>query len=401
MGRIISDRSALVEQAVKMRQDGLTIPQVAAKLGASPSTVLRWCQSPEWYSKIHSPGAKPGSEQVEGEDADDKTALRYYRDRCARYEAQDDRTTLIANKLLEAQSVVRPPHPFVPSKMGPGDPETAVLLFSDGQIGQVAKKSETGFYDYNIKVFEQELRYLFDKFLYIVQLHRKSIPIKAVHIFFLGDNLENETVFAGQPFEIELDVMEQFFLGVELITWFLVELSRHFDEVHTHWTSGNHGRLGRIGEHKWTVNWDYLFAKFIEQKLSACKNVTFDIPKKWWNIVPVEGWKFLVIHGEDIRRYMKFPWYDTARFDADYSKILQSIGETFTYLMFAHHHVPIQWDSPYGERIANGTFVGYNVWALKRLRASVRPSQMMFMVHPRVGIASRYIIRLDTKEKKK
>lgn len=322
-------------------------------------------------------------------------SVKYYKELYEKSKREADRTTLILDRMSQAQSVAKPSQPFKLKRVAEADPETWVQLFSDGQIGQEAKRSETGFYDYNIKIFEKRLNYLFEKLVYIVELHRKSIPIRDLHLICLGDNMENEIIFAGQPFLIELDVMEQFFAGVELVSRFILDLSKHFENIHTHWISGNHGRMGKMGEHKWTVNWDYLFAKFIEQKLSACKTITFDVPKKWWNIITIEGWKFLLVHGEDIRRYMKFPWYDTARFDADYSKILQSINQDFTYMVFAHHHVPIQWDSAYGERIANGTFVGYNVYALKRLRASVRPTQVTFGVHKRMGITSRYLVRLD------
>lgn len=295
-----------------------------------------------------------------------------------------------------------PPVSFsLPIGRARNDPETCVLLISDEQIGSWGKASETGFYDYNFDVFKQELDFLYRSVLKIVNIQRSAIPIKKLHIFFLGDHVENETIYKGQSFDIEADVMEQFFFGVNQISHFIQVLSKHFEIIDTTWISGNHGRVGRIGEHPWKVNWDYLFARFVQTELRENTRIKFTIPVKWWEIVDVMGWKFLLVHGEDIRRYFKLPWYDTRNYEADYARMLQSIGQSFTYLVFGHHHVPIEWDSSYGERICNGTFVGHPLYALKRLRVCVRPTQFLFFVHPKVGISSRYKVRLDLASKEK
>ena len=120
--------------------------------------------------------------------------------------------------------------------------------------------------------------------------------------------VENEVIFKAQPFEIEVDVLEQFFCGVETLSKFLMELAPHFEEVRTYWVSGNHGRMSRQKDaQKWKVNWDYLLARFIAEKLKLQKNIKFSIPKRWWEIANVMGWNFLIAHGEDIRRYLRFP----------------------------------------------------------------------------------------------
>lgn len=389
------ERARKIKQALKLRKEGVSYEKVAEKLGIARCTAIRWINNPEWYSEYHPTRGHRYHQEAIPKDTRDLT--KYYEKIINKYKREEGRTEVLLQKLKEALSVVKPSKPFVLISEVAGDPETAVLLFSDAQLGLESLAKETGFYDYNVKIFEKRLRFLFDKTIKIVNLRRTSCPIKHLIIFFLGDNLENEITFAGQPFELEVDVLEQFFIGVELYSQFLIDLTQHFETIETYWTSGNHGRVGKKGEHKWTLNWDYFFAKFIEQKLSLVKQITFHIPKQWWQVATVENWNFLLVHGEDIRRYMRFPWYDTQRFDADWTKLLQSLKKpiTYNYLIFGHHHVLMQWDAPYGERICNGAFVGSNIYGLKRLRVSVRPTQLLFFVHKKVGISARYPIRLD------
>lgn len=398
-------RGVMIDRACKMRKQGLTFTQIGRKLGIGHSTAERWIKDPDYAKKVRPTGGVVYGDDIRKGKADGqsiKDVISYYQARLKVFEKQVSMTDMVVEKLRGSLTALKPGKRFVLGDFKyKADEETLVLMLSDEQIGQRGVKEETGFMDYNVKIFEQELRYLFDTIIYIVELHRASVPIKKLVILFLGDNVENESVFAGQAFQIDVDLCDQLFIGIDLISWFISALAEHFETVETYWIAGNHGRIGKPGEHRYHVTWDYVFAKFVESKLRDHKNVTFTIPKKWWWVATVEGWKILMVHGEDIRRYMKIPWYDTKAFEADYTKMLQSIGEDFTYFCFAHHHIPIQWDSAWGERICNGTFQGYNIWAMKRLRACVRPTQIMFFMHRKVGIASRYLIRLDLGAKRR
>ena len=332
-----------------------------------------------------------------------KEATRFYKDRWLKSEKEDTRTEIILDRMKKVVSIL-PPIPVRTTKpmKKKYDTEEVVLQVSDHQIGQHTTREETGFPPYNIKIYKQRLNFLRDTFLTITDIHRRAMNIRKLHIFSCGDIVDNEIIFKQQPFEIETDVLEQFFLGVDCLSSFLLELAPYFDEIKTYWVSGNHGRIGMPGEHKWKVNWDYLLARFVAEKIKNQKNIEMVIPKRWWKIANVMGWNFLIAHGEDIRRYLRFPYYDTENFYKDWQLLARTLGKRFEYLCIGHFHVPAEMDmSSIGEYIINGAFTGTNWMALKRMRAVARPTQRMWFVHPRIGITSRYKIRLDMAKKMK
>ena len=139
--------------------------------------------------------------------------------------------------------------------------------------------------------------------------------------------------------------------------------------------------------------------KFLETELKDCENVKFKIPQTWWDITDVKGWKFYLDHGDTLaRRYMGIPWYGLEKGDGRVMKMMQAIGKKYDYICIGHNHTAFQWDAAHGERFCNGSFSTANYYAAKKLQAMTRPTQMLFGVHPKVGVSSRYLIRLDLKK---
>jgi predicted phosphodiesterase len=274
-------------------------------------------------------------------------------------------------------------------------PQEMALIFSDCQIGEKTDMDETGLGVYNMDVFQRELTYLGSKVIKITDMHRKSIRLDNLNIFMLGDMVEGEQIFKGQGSRLEDNVMKQFFTGLDSISGFLRDLAPEFRQINCYCIPGNHGRVNAPDESKFYVNWDFMLYRFLEEKLKDVKNLKFDIPTRWWNVVDIQGWKFFITHGNDIQRFMGMPWYGMERYDHRMTKVLKAKDIEYDYLLMGHHHTPFQWDASWGERIGNGTFSRCNYFAAKKLQSTTRPSQMLFGVHPQHGISFRYLIRLD------
>ncbi len=301
-------------------------------------------------------------------------------------------------QLKSILSTIKPLPPltdYVPK--GSHKPHEAVLLFSDSQIGEKVQSKETGFWDYNLEVFQQELRNLYVAINNIVGIHRNDYRVDKLNIFFLGDLVEGTgNIYRGQGARIVTDVVEQAIdIGLPEIARFIQGLATNFKEIYITGVVGNHGRLRRRGEDLTYVNWDYVIMKMLEHIVGQIPNVKCDITKTWWKIVEVQGWKFYLEHGDQLIRYMQIPWYSMERRDGKLTLKHQARNEMFHYYCIGHHHEPFEWIRPEGERICNGTFVGGNALAGHRLATVVHPIQKLFFVHPEMGKVCSYNIRLD------
>lgn len=275
-------------------------------------------------------------------------------------------------------------------------------LLSDMQIGEKIQKKETGYQDFNPGVLKKQVERLYEGLMTIVDIHRRSYEIKKHNILSLGDLVEGTgNIYRGQGSRITTDVVEQALdFGVPLISNFIRSVAQNFDEVYVPCVVGNHGRLRRKDEDLLYANWDYVLMKFVKEVLSHVKNVTVDANKCWWRIIDIQGWKFYMEHGDAIQKYMRLPWYGIARADGDTTMMLQAMKKVYQYYCIGHFHEYFIWDRPHGQRICNGTFATGNVFAMHKLKVTVRPTQMFFLVHPKTGAVGHYPIRMDLKEKR-
>lgn len=303
----------------------------------------------------------------------------------------------LVEELKGVQSVVKPLKPYAIPKIPEGHREQElVMLFSDCQIGEKIQKKETGYRDYNIDIFKDRLKQLYDSTMNITERHRKDCTINNMNVFMLGDLVEGSKIFRGQGARIVTDEVEQMFEGQEMITNFLRSLTRHFKEINVACVYGNHGRVNeRKDQDLGYVNWDYIMYKNIGQMLSGIPNVNMKVDKKWWRIEEVLGWKFYMEHGDRIKKYLTIPWYGLERGDNRILKMMRLMDKDYDYFVIGHHHVPFECDANRGERICNGTFSSGNPFAMRELKVAARPTQKLFGVHPEVGISFRYNVRLD------
>jgi hypothetical protein len=279
-----------------------------------------------------------------------------------------------------------------------------VACLSDFQAGEKVRDKDTGGYgEYNMEIFKQRLRYYAQKVVRIADLQRKTCPVTRLHVLGLGDYLEGIGVFVGQSAYLETDPIEQIFetlygVGAALRLW-----SEHFDEVDTVWISGNHGVIrkerGQTRD-RFYVNWDFIFAQFLQQHMKEYENITFEIPTAWWHIKPVLGRQLYLEHGNYMipYRHWGISWYSLERAVSRTLTLTRSVGKEFNDVIMGHVHVPFTWEvQSHMEVICNGTFSGEaNMLAAQKIKMRARPTQYAFFVHPEHGIASRFPVRMDT-----
>ena len=242
--------------------------------------------------------------------------------------------------------------------------EEAIVLISDVQLGLKSLGEEIGLEEpqlwgaygsYNFEVLRYRIRVWVKGVLKLLALHRTSVPVRKLNIWFLGDVLENEWIFRGQGAYIETGLIQQYFAALYEFGQAIAYLSAYFEEVEVHGVAGNHGRgTERPRQSKTWVNWEWLWYRYLELICREIPNIKFDLARSWFDLPEVQGHKFLLIHGEDIRRYMRFPWYNAQWMEQGYGAILERVGSPFENLCFGHHHVAANFQTSRGEWICNG-----------------------------------------------
>jgi len=279
------------------------------------------------------------------------------------------------------------------------DAEEVVLLLGDLQVGELVDETGTGGLGrYNRDVFQLRSDVLMRKVERIVKGHQSYQPLRTLNIFGLGDFVEGMMIYPGQLSHLDMDLMEQVFIGADTVARMVVYWLGMFEHINLFGVLGNHGRLGRKGELPTTANMDYLFLKYIELVLRdyiTAGRVTCEFPKTFFQVVERQGHRFFLVHGDDIKGWMSLPWYGAQRAVQRWQELIQ---ERFDYFIFGHHHTTASWESNSKEVIANGSFVGTNEHSAKHLNVGGRPSQIMFGLHQQVGITWRYRLMLDEGE---
>lgn len=294
---------------------------------------------------------------------------------------------------VPAATVERLPAPAV----GDGQKQTAFLMLSDLHVGAVADLEETGgFGEYNYPVFRRRLFALRDAVRSITAHHRLAGPVDDLVAPLLGDLVENDEIFPAQSSMIDLDLMEQVIRATEDLAEFYVSLLDTFQTIFVPCVTGNHGRIGKKGQRKRFINWDYLIGHMLEMKLEAHSDrIMFEIPKAPFLVVNVEGKEFLLRHGDGIKSWGGIPYYGIARSTGRWIAIQASQNKRFDYMCMGHFHQAASIPYTGGEVLMNGCFPGVTEYSVEVIEGLNTPMQLFGFVHPSYGLAARYPILLD------
>ncbi|MEW6047311.1 MAG: hypothetical protein AB1609_12655 [Bacillota bacterium] len=294
--------------------------------------------------------------------------------------------------------LVRRDVPLYSVPVGDGDPEEAVALVSDQQIGQFVDPARMGGLGaYSRELFELRAQRWARKIMRIARLHQRAYPIRRLHLWFLGDNTEGVLVYRGQAWHVDTEKLQQLMFGVYVFAQAITSLLQVFERIEIAGILGNHGREGKRGEAPLTDNSDILFYYILSLQLANYRDrISWHVPPAHWTIREVLGHRFLLIHGDEIKSSLAYgiPFYGVNRADAGYTKMLASIRESYEYLVLGHFHNAGAIDSPTGEEIVNGSWVGGNEYSMREKRLVNRPVQHFFGVHAKQGITWRYKLNL-------
>ncbi len=273
--------------------------------------------------------------------------------------------------------------------------ETAAVTLADWQLGKVTPT-------YNSEVCARSIATLADKVVSLTEIQRAAHPVRDIHVWLIGDLVENELIFPGQGHEIDSSFFEQALVnGPEILYPFLTTMLENFENVHIGWALGNHGRIGG------RASKDMKPRNNADRFLYATVKMLFDHAKEkrihwledpaqyegWYMVDKVQNTRFLLFHGDQIRGQMGIPFYGFARAVQGWAS--GAISEDFDHAVCGHFHQRAVLTYNQRQVFMCGSPESYNVYAQEQLKAMSKPSQNLLFVHPDHGVTAEYAVWLD------
>jgi len=253
-------------------------------------------------------------------------------------------------------------------------------LRSDSQVGErVDSRSVQGLSVYNATLYDERVKRWTEKVALFREQDRRSLGLNKLVLNWLGDQVEGESIYPGQAFYLDLHLTEQLFHSVEVETSSILTLAAEFPRVEIYCVSGNHGRIGKKGDHS-GVNFDYLFYRALKSALSRQENVKMYIAESPSMLVRHGDFHFLLNHGDNARGWNGIPYYGLERM---FRRMHDLFGVRIDVELIGHHH---QASNLSDRMIINGCLPGGSELSINRMGVSSRPSQKIYYFHPEHGI---------------
>ena len=271
-------------------------------------------------------------------------------------------------------------------------PQDVVALNSCLHFGEVVDAGSTmKLGGYSPALAAARWQYYVDTILDLVANHHRGDNIRKLYVVNVGDNVSGDI-------HLELQATNAFPLGAQmvrcahLIAAGVRDLAASFEEVEFVGTVGNHGRFEKKPAFKEKANnADWVIYQMVAALLADQPNVKVTVPNSPWATFPIQGHNFFFTHGDNIKSYMQFPWYDAKRFTTEMAQLLVSGGAEYPeYWGFGQFHQVNMAQLSYGEWLFTGSFKGPDEYSIGKLRAGTPPNQLFFGVHPRRGVSFRY-----------
>jgi len=284
------------------------------------------------------------------------------------------------------------PVPAPKAKTGNGDPEWAVIHFSDWQLGKIAGNPGSPDY-YDMEVCAKRVRYVVDRVRRITAIQRKDHPVPGCQVLFGGDMVEGVAIFPGNAYEVDSTTYEQMMAASGLMTEVVLTLLQDFDEVRVASVHGNHGRFGRRGDYPREDNADHIAYALARAQLSGQDRLTWSENLHWFERVDIGNWTGVLAHGDQIKGWSGTPLAGLLRRGSAWST---SMGFEWSDLFVGHYHqrAILTLGNGAAVRMVASSESG-NEYAAE-LGARGKPMQALVYVHPEKGVTTgEYPIWLD------
>jgi hypothetical protein len=265
--------------------------------------------------------------------------------------------------------------------------EVALVHATDWQCG---KRTST----YDSDVLDARIRSLAAKVAKLTEIQRADHPVRRCVLMLGGDMVEGTAIFPGQPFEVDSSLYEQFFTAGRIVEQLVVDLLAMFERVDVVCEYGNHGRLGRKGDHPSQDNIDLFMYRTVAERLVGPR-VSWQFSTDWRQLFTIGEYRALLVHGDEIKSFGgNTPAFGILRKATAWGS---GVVPDFADVYMGHFHTPMTLTMPNGGQIyVTGSPESDNVYAAEFVAARGHPSQRLHFIDPAAGrVSASYLVWLD------
>lgn len=281
----------------------------------------------------------------------------------------------------------------------PGSPGMPMTIWSDWHWGEVVDKRETGgLNEFNREVAERRVGNLVNHTVGLLRDYGGTCPTYPGIWVMLGGDMVSGLIHDELVETNWGNIVTQAIEVSSAITGALLYLADEFGKVWVVGVVGNHGRTTSKPRAKGrsTDSYDRAVYQSIQAKLAGDPRFEFVIPDDTDYLFEVYGHRFLLTHGDSLGVKggdgIIGALGPIARGAVKLRNSEGQVGRDFDTIVMGHWHQYIPRGDALGV-IVNGTLKGYDEYARLYLRARyARPSQALWLVSPKFGIAAQWAV---------
>lgn len=251
-----------------------------------------------------------------------------------------------------------------------------VIMLSDLHIGQTFASA---WGRYNLEVAKDRMNQYLNKIIEIKDRHNSENCFVTLQGDMISNSIHKTIAITNRE-----NVIEQVISASEMITAFLAELSKIFNNVTVASVVGNHSRIDKKEDALKDERLDTLIEWYAKSKLENFENIEFIEPyDNTFNCFVVRNKHYFIVHGD----YDKFDMAGVAK--------LSMMAGYFPYcILFGHRHFPATTEINGIKLVQSGSFPGAGDDHTIELRLSGNPSQTVLVCNED-GIECNYTVELD------
>ncbi len=277
---------------------------------------------------------------------------------------------------------------------------TPIIFGSDYQCGEVVRIEQMdGMNEYNMDIFAERYQTLVDNTIDLAQHHVGHAEFDRA-IYARGGDMISGSIHEELAETNDLS-------AVPAIQW----LCRHeregirrwadfFGRLHVISIPGNHGRVTakpRSNSYVGT-NFETLLSLWLQSEFRDDDRITWQTPHSGDAYFDVQGWKFLLAHGDRMGSRGGTGFIgSSATIARGHQKLFQNwaaTGRPLDYVLTGHLHTSVK--LPFGRgSFGNGSIVGYNPFARDHQMTPDAAKQWQLFVHQRRGVSAMYEVQLS------
>jgi predicted phosphodiesterase len=303
-------------------------------------------------------------------------------------------------------SVIRDQPPF--SSFSPYKPqkavgsekikESALLVLSDMHGDQeILPRRVQGLENYNFEVACLRAENIVDTTISHLKDNMTNYSFDTLYIAGLGDYVNGDIHNAQEHSKWKNAIKNSMGVG-EMIAMMVTDFSKYFKKIVFCSVAGNHGRRQPKKDYRGANNnWDYLVAVHAATRLQGLIDegrLEVKIPDAWSMGIDIEGWNFVLNHGDDVKGWNGIPFYGIERKTRRLTALGAVQGRIPNYYLYGHFHTLSTSQHTTGEVVMNGSWMSTDEYALESLGAYSEPFQWLMGVHEDYGLTWRLPIKL-------